>query len=32
MRLVLIFAMVTLFSPVPLTAQTSAEPFKLGTF
>ena len=32
MRLVLIFVMITLFSPVPLTAQTSAEPFKLGTF
>ena len=32
MRLVPILVMITLFSPVPLTAQTSAEPFKLGTF
>ena len=32
MRLVPILVMMTLFSPVPLTAQTSAEPFKLGTF
>ena len=32
MRFILVFIMLTLASPAPLLAQTSAEPFKLGTF